>query len=336
MEYRMLGRSGVMVSPICLGTMNFGGTTNEDESFAIMRKAVDGGINFFDTANVYNKGESERVTGKFLKENDLRERVVLATKVYGTVGDLPNEGGASRYHIIKACEDSLQRLQTDHIDLYQLHRPPLKHPQDETLRAFDDLIRSGKVRYIGCSTHPAWMVMEALSMSERYGLNRYISEQPPYNLLDRRIENELIPLCQKYELAIIPWSPLAMGVLAGRYTETGNYPEGSRAQRWDVTMSQARITQRGIEVGQAISEMAQARGLTASQLSLLWTKDQPGITAPIIGPRTLGHLEDALGIIDKKLDDADRPLFDALVHPGTAVADFHNSNDWMKARIVSP
>jgi aryl-alcohol dehydrogenase-like predicted oxidoreductase len=335
MEYRKLGRSGVLISPLCLGTMNFGGSTSEEESFTIMQKAVDGGIIFFDTANVYNQGESERITGKFLKENNLREQVVLATKVYGRMGDQPNEGGSTRYHIIKACEDSLKRLQTDHIDLYQLHRPPLTHPQDETLRAFDDLIHAGKVRYIGCSTHPAWMVMEALSLSERYSLNRYISEQPPYNLLDRRIENELIPLCQKYELAIIPWSPLAMGVLAGRYTETGNYPEGSRAQRWDSSMVKARVTQRGIDVGKSIQKMAQERGLTASQLSLLWIKDQPGITAPIIGPRTLAHLEDALEIIDKTLDDADRPLFDELVHPGTAVADFHNSNDWMKARIMS-
>lgn len=335
MEYRKLGRSGVLVSPLCLGTMNFGGTTNAEDSFAIMQKAVESGINFFDTANVYNKGESERITGKFLRENNLRDQVFLATKVYGRVGDLPNEGGSTRYHIIKACEDSLQRLQTDHIDLYQLHRPPLTHPQDETLRAFDDLVRTGKVRYLGCSTHPAWMVMEALSISERYGLNRYISEQPPYNLLDRRIENELIPLCQKYDLAIIPWSPLAMGVLAGRYTQAGSYPDGSRAQSWDETMSQARITQPGIEAGEAVSKMAQERGLTASQLSLLWVKDQPGITAPIIGPRTLAHLEDALGIIDQRLNDADRPLFDKLVHPGTAVADFHNSNDWMKARITS-
>lgn len=335
MEYRKLGRSGVLVSPLCLGTMNFGGSTNEEDSFTIMQKAVEGRINFFDTANVYNKGESERITGKFLKKNNLREQVVLATKVYGRVGDLPNEGGSTRYHIIKACEDSLQRLQTDHIDLYQLHRPPLSHPQDETLRAFDDLIRAGKVRYIGCSTHPAWMVMETLSISERYGLNRYISEQPPYNLLDRRIENELVPLCQKYDLAIIPWSPLAMGVLAGRYTQTGDYPEGSRAKNWDKNMSDARITQRGIDVGKAVSKLAQERGLTASQLSLLWTKDQPGITAPIIGPRTLAHLEDALVIRDKTFDTADRPLFDALVHPGTAVADFHNSNEWMKARILS-
>jgi len=333
MEYRKLGRSGALVSPLCLGTMNFGGSTNEIDSFSIMQKAVDGGINFFDTANVYNKGESERITGKFLKENNLRERIVLATKVYNRTGDLPNEGGATRYHILKACEDSLQRLQTDHINLYQLHRPPSSHPQDETLRAFDDLIRAGKVCYIGCSTHPAWMVMEALSISEQYEWNRYISEQPPYNLLDRRIENELIPLCQKYDLAIIPWSPLAMGILAGRYPEATHYPEDSRAHLWDNSMVRARVTQRAIDVGKAVSGMAQERGLTASQLSLLWTKDQPGVTAPIIGPRTLAHLEDALGMIDMALDDADRPLFDKLVHPGTAVADFHNSSEWMKARI---
>src|SRR5215208_3571634 len=335
MDYRRLGRSGVLVSPLCLGTMNFGGVTPEKDSFEILRKALDGGINFFDTANVYNNGESERVTGTFLKENNVRDQVVLATKVFSRVGDLPNDGGGTRYHIIKACEDSLQRLQTDHIDLYQLHRPPLTHSQEETLRAFDDLIRAGKVRYIGCSTHPAWMVIEALSISEKYGLNHYISEQPPYNLLDRRIENELVPLCQKYDLAIIPWSPLAMGVLAGRYSQTGDYPEGSRAQRWDKNMSDARVTQRGIEVGHAVSRMAAERGLTASQLTLLCTKDQPGVTAPIVGPRTLAHLEDALVIMDKILDAADRPLFDELVHPGNAVADFHNSNDWMRARVIS-
>jgi 1-deoxyxylulose-5-phosphate synthase len=334
MEYRKLGRSGVLVSPLCLGTMNFGGSTNEADSFAIMQKAVEGGINFFDSANVYNQGESERITGRFLQENNLRDRIVLATKVFSRVGDLPNEGGGTRYHIVKACEDSLRRLQTDRIDLYQLHRPPLAHPQEETLRAFDDLIHAGKVLYIGASTHPAWMVMEALSLSERYGLNRYISEQPPYNLLDRRIENELVPLSQKYDLAIIPWSPLAMGMLAGRYTQTDQYPEGSRAQHWNNDVVRGRVTQRGLDVGQAVSRMGQERGLTASQLSLLWIKDQPGITAPIIGPRTLAHLEDALGILDKTLDEADRPLFDALVHPGNAVADFHNSNDWMKARIL--
>ena len=195
MEYRSLGRTGVMVSPLCLGAMNFGNPTTEADSLAIINRALDAGINFVDTANVYNAGESERIVGDALKQNGKREQTVLATKVHGRMGDGPNDGGNSRLHIIKACEDSLRRLQTDHIDLYQLHRPSQTIPQDETLRACDDLVRAGKVRYIGCSTHPAWMVMEALATSERYGLARYISEQPPYNLLDRRIENELVPLC---------------------------------------------------------------------------------------------------------------------------------------------
>ena len=334
MEYRKLGRSGLLVSPLCLGTLNFGGPTNEQDAFEIMHEALAGGINFFDTANLYYNGEGERLIGKFLKEQQVRDQVVLATKVSVHLGDLLTEAGAARTHIFKACEDSLQRLQTDYIDLYQLHRPPSDHSQEEVLRAFDDLIRSGKVRSIGCSTHPAWMVMEALSVSEKHGLNRYVSEQPPYNLLDRRIENELIPLCQKYDLAIVPYSPLAVGVLAGHYIQTGKYPEGSRAQNWDKSMSESRITQHGIDVGGAVSRLAQERGLTASQLSLLWTKDQPGITAPIIGPRTLAHLKDALAIMDKTLNDADRPLFDAFVHPGNAVADFHNNNAWMKTRVM--
>jgi aryl-alcohol dehydrogenase-like predicted oxidoreductase len=312
--------------------MNFGGPTNEEDSLGILQRAMDAGINFIDTANVYNDGESERIVGRFLKENNLRSKVVLATKVYSRTGNGPNDGGSSRYHIIQACEDSLRRLQTDRIDLYQLHRPPLTMPQEETLRAFDDLVRSGKVLYIGCSTHPAWMVMEALAISERYHLAGYVSEQPPYNLLDRRIENELVPLCQKYGLAILPWSPLAGGILAGRYTSQSAFPEGSRAERWDFF--QSRITARSLEAAQAVEQMARERGMTISQLSLLWVKDQPGITSPIIGPRTLAHLEDALPLLEKKLDDADRPLFDALVHPGNAIADFFNSNDWMKARIT--
>ena len=334
MEYRSLGRTGVMVSPLCLGTMNFGGPTGKEDSIAILDRALDAGINFIDTANVYNAGESERIVGEALARNGKREQVVLATKVHGRMGPGPNDAGNSRYHIIKACEDSLRRLRTDHIDLYQLHRPSQTIPQDETLRACDDLIRAGKVRYIGCSTHPAWMVMEALATSEKYGLARYISEQPPYNLLDRRIENELVPLALKHGLALLPWSPLAGGILAGRYpVETTDYAEDSRAARAGA-MFQARVSRRGREVAAQVAQMARERGMTGSQLALLWVKDQPGITSPIIGPRTMAHLEDALGVLDKRLADADRPLFDALVHPGNAVADFHNSNDWMKARIT--
>jgi aryl-alcohol dehydrogenase-like predicted oxidoreductase len=332
MEYRSLGRSGVMVSPLCLGAMNFGGPTNEADSFVIMKQALDSGINFIDTANVYNGGESERIVGKFIKESGKRDQIVLATKVFSRVGEDPNEAGASRYHIIKACEDSLRRLQTDHIDLYQQHRPSLTIPQDESLHAYDDLIRSGKVLYIGSSTFPAWMIMEALSISEKNNLARFISEQPPYNLLDRRVENELIPLVLKYGLAILPWSPLAGGILAGRYSTQEEYPEGSRATRFG-TMFTERISGRAKEVTAEVIKLAKERGMTSSQFSLLWLKDQPGVTAPIMGPRTIDHLKDNLAILDKKFADEDRLLVDNLVHPGNAVADFFNSNEWMKARI---
>lgn len=336
MEYRSLGRTGVLVSPLCLGAMNFGGPTDEVDSIQIINRALDVGINFIDTANVYNRGESERIVGKALKENGRRDEVVLATKVHGTMGEGPNEQGNSRYHIIEACEDSLRRLQTDHIDLYQLHRPSLTLPQDETLRAFDDLVRAGKVRYIGCSTHPAWMVMESLAISERMNIARYISEQPPYNLLDRRIENELVPLAQKYGLALLPWSPLAGGILAGKYTldmlDDQGFPEGSRAARAGDGF-RSRVTREGVRVAGKVAEMAQERGLTTAQLSTLWCKEQPGITSPIIGPRTMQHLEEAIGVLDMTLSDEDQTLFDDLVHPGNVVSDFHNSNPWMKARI---
>ncbi len=333
MEYRPLGRTGVMVSPLCLGAMNFGGPTAEEESIAIINRALDAGINFIDTANAYNEGESERILGRALTENSKRNQVVLATKVHGKMGEGPNDRGDSRYHITRACEDSLRRLRTDRIDLYQLHRPPLNMPPDEVLRAFDDLIHAGKVVYIGCSTHPAWMVMEALATSDRYRIARYISEQPPYNLLDRRVENELIPLCQKYGMAVLPWSPLAGGILAGRYPMDGGIPEGSRGARSGEWFT-IRISRQGRQIAAKVAEMARARGLSMAQLALLWIKDQPGVTAPIIGPRTMEHLQQFIPVLEMQLDDADRPQFDALVHPGNAVADFHNTNDWMKARIT--
>jgi aryl-alcohol dehydrogenase-like predicted oxidoreductase len=332
MEYRSLGRTGVMVSPLCLGTMNFGGPTGEEESVAILNRALDAGINFVDTANSYNAGESERIVGQALKQNGRRNQIILATKVHSKIGPGPNDGGTSCYHIVRACEDSLRRLQTDHIDLYQLHRPSLDIPQDETLRALDDLVRSGKVIYIGCSNHPTWLIMEALALSDRYSLARFVSAQPPYNLLDRRSENELIPFCQKYGLAVLPWSPLAGGILAGRYAD-GTLPAGSRAERFGE-MFQVRVSQRAIHTAHQVAEMAPARTLTGVQLALLWIKDQPGVTSPIIGPRTMAHLEAFLPVLDMQLSQADRPLFDELVHPGNAVADFHNSNDWIKTRIL--
>jgi aryl-alcohol dehydrogenase-like predicted oxidoreductase len=332
MEYRLLGRTGVKVSPLCLGTMNFGGPTPEDESIRIIHAAVDGGINFIDVANTYNTGESEEIVGKALKQGNLRDHVVLATKFYFPMGDGPNDRGVSRYHIIKACEDSLRRLNTDHIDLYQMHRPDFRVPIDESLSALTDLVHQGKVRYIGCTTFPAWKVMEALMVSARQGYARFVTEQPPYNLLDRRIENELVPLALEYNLGLLPWSPLAMGILAGRYPPDGSLPEGSRAARKGGVFAE-RVTHRGVEIGAKIAEMAAERELTSSQLAMLWVKDQPGITAPIIGPRTMDHLQQMLPLLEMTLSDEDRPLFDALCPPGSAVSNFHNTSGWMKMKL---
>jgi 1-deoxyxylulose-5-phosphate synthase len=333
--YRNLGRTGVRVSPLCLGAMNFGDVTSEADSMRIIDAAIDAGINFIDTANVYSAGESERIVGKALRANGKRDDVVLATKVHGNMGPGPNDWGISRYHIMKACEDSLRRLQTDHIDLYQLHRSVLDIPQDETLRALDDLVRDGKVRYIGSSTFPAWMIMEALALSDRYSLVRFVSEQPPYNLLDRRIENELVALAQRYDVALLPWSPLAGGILAGRYNhlDTGT-PAGSRLDRNGAESPFGqRVTRRAVEIARELGTMAQDAGMTATQLALLWCKDQPGITSPIIGPRTMEQLEDALGVLDRTLDAGLAARLDELNGPGNAVSDFYNSNHWMKARV---
>lgn len=333
MEYRTLGRTGVKVSSLALGALNFGDTTAAPEAYQIVNRAVEAGINLIDTADYYHAGESERITGRALKENGHRSQVLLATKVWFPTGSLPNDGGASRYHIIQACENSLRRLQTDYIDLYQLHRPSFDIPQDETLRAFDDLVRAGKVIYIGCSTHPAWYVMEALSISEKRNLVQYVSEQPPYNLLDRRIENELVPLCQRYGLAILPWSPMGMGILAGRYPLSQELPTDSRAGRHGGVYKD-RISQRALQVGDRFVHLAKERGISPAQLALLWVRDQPGVTSPIIGPRTIEQLEEFLQISEMKLDEAEMPLFDELVPPGTAVANFLNNSGWSKMQIL--
>jgi len=331
MEYRILGRTGVRVSPLCLGTMNFGGPTPEPESIRIIHQALDAGINFVDTANMYVRGESERVVGKALTDGR-RDKVILATKVHFPQSDDPNDRGNSRRHITQAIEDSLRRLQTDWIDLYQIHRPVFDVPQDETLHALDDLVRQGKVRYIGCSTFPSWMVMEALSISERHGLARYVTEQPPYNLLDRRIENELVPLAQRYNLGLLPWSPLGMGILAGRYKKSDDAPGGSRVARIGAWAAE-RVTQQGIKAAQKIATIARDLGLTSSQLALLWVKDQPAVTSPIIGPRTEAHLEDALAVLEMSLADETALTLDDIFPPGTAIADFHNTSGWMKMKV---
>ncbi len=332
MEYRLLGRTGVRVSPLCLGTLNFGSGTSEADSIRIVHAALDAGVNVVDTSNNYNEGRSEVIVGRALAGR--RDRVVLATKVHGKVGDGPNDLGNSRLHILKACDDSLRRLGTDYIDLYQVHRPSPEIPVDETLGALTDLVRAGKVRYIGCSTHPAWMVMEALAVSERLGFARYVSEQPPYNLLDRRIENELVPLAERHHLAILPWAPLAQGVLAGRYPAAGTLPADSRAVRMPGTIYSERVTTRGIEAGRRFAELARAHGRTPGQLALLWCKDQPAVTSPIVGPRTLEHLEALLPVLDMTLSADERDACDTLNPPGGVLANFHNSAPWMKTPVV--
>jgi len=319
--------------------------TPANESAEILNKAIDAGINFIDTGDVYADGEGERIIGKTLKESGRRHQVIIATKIdHGqrrpgfTLEEYnpelgPNQHGHTRLNIIRACENSLQRLQTDYIDLYQLHRQSPDIPIDETLRALDDLVTQGKVRYIGCSTHPAWAVVEAILISEMKGYVRFVSEQPPYNLLDRRIENELIPVCEKYGVGIVTWAPMAMGVLAGRYTEADKFPEGSRAALRGGFYAD-RVTKRGIEVGVEFTKLAKKVNLTPAQLAILWCKDQPGITAPLIGPRTPAQLEPLLPILDMQLDDETRKACDELVPQGSVVANFHNTADWMKGQVV--
>jgi 1-deoxyxylulose-5-phosphate synthase len=325
MEQRPLGPTGLTVAPLCLGAMNFGDPTDAPTSARMIDAALDGGVDMIDVADVYAGGESERIVGAALAANGRRDDIVLATKVGMPRGKGDPAQWHRREHIVASCDRSLEALQTDRIDLYQLHRPTFADvPQEETLAAFGELIDAGKVRHVGCSTHAAWMVMEALSLAERDGLPSYVSEQPPYNLVDRRIENELLPLCRKYDLAVLPWSPLGGGILAGRYDD--GVPEDSRATRRPQVLD--RVTPRAVEVARALSTMAEERGMTITQLALLWCKDQPGITAPIIGPRTPEQLDDALAVLGMQLDDETRAACDELVAPGNAVADFFNTAPW--------
>jgi aryl-alcohol dehydrogenase-like predicted oxidoreductase len=333
MEYRQLGRTGVKVSALSLGTANFADPTPEEEAARIIHRAIDAGINLIDTADSYAAGESERYIGKALRKNGQRKRVLLATKVHYPVGQGPNDQGNSRLHLMKACEDSLCRLQTDYIDIYQIHRPDPETALEETLSALTDLVYQGKIRFAGCSTHPAWIVMESLMISRMKDYVRYVLEQPPYNLLDRRIENELVPLCRKHGLGIIAWSPLAMGLLTGRYSTADSFPTESRAALRGGIYAE-RISARGIEVGNSFVELSQKTGIPPAQLAILWVKDQPGITAPLIGPRTLGHLEDLLPVAEMSLSEDLRQECDRLVPPGSAMANFHNSAPWMKMTLL--
>ena len=344
MEYKILGRTGLEVSSIAFGTDNFLDPTPEKESTRMLNHALDAGVNLIDTGDVYAGGEAEKMIGRALKNNGRRQDVLISTKVdHGMsipgksldeyIPDLkPNTHGLSRANIIRACENSLKSFQTDYIDIYFAHRYSPEIPLDETLSALDYLVQSGKVRYIGFSTHPAWVVMESLMIAKEFGYQRIVAEQPPYNLLDRRIENELIPLAQKYGIGLITWAPMAMGVLAGRYQDTENLPKNSRAI-YRGGYYRDRVTQAGLKVGKEFSVLAKKINLSPAQLALLWAKDQPGVTAPLMGPRTMKHLEELLPVMKMKLDEETRVACDQLVHPGTAVTDFHNTSGWMKMVI---
>ncbi len=332
MQYRQFGRTGVMVSPLCLGCMNFGGKADFQESAAMIDLAIERGINFFDTANVYNRGESEKAVGEALKSNGMRDKIVLATKVHGKMDDNDvNAQGNNRRHIIQQCEASLKRLKTDWIDLYQIHRPDSGVPIDETLRAMDDLIRSGKVRYAGTSTFAAWQVVKSLWVSKELGLNRFISEQPPYNLLDRRIERELIPAAMNFGLAIMPWSPLAGGFLTGKYRRNQPRPEGSRLAT--STFREDCFCDQCFDIAEAVAAMAKEKNCTASQLCLAWCAGQPGVTSPIIGPRTIEQIIDNLGSLNVTLTAADLAAIDKVSKPGGNAAGFYEA-DFAADRFV--
>src|SRR5690349_8047685 len=302
MRMRTLGGTGIKVSPYCLGAMMFGawGNRDHDDSIRIIHAALDAGINFIDTADVYSAGESEEIVGKALR--DRRDDVVLATKAHSPMGKDPNRRGNSRRWIVREVENSLRRLQTDWIDLYQVHRPDPDTDVEETLAALTDLQRQGKIRAFGSSTFPAHQVVEAQWTAQRRGLGRFVTEQPPYSMLVRGIEADVLPVAQRYGLGVLPWSPLAGGWLTGRYRKGQDVPESRRAQRlparYDLSNPE---NQRKLDAADALAELAEKAGLSLIHLALAFTLTHPAVTAPIIGPRTMEQLESQLGAADVTL-----------------------------------
>jgi aryl-alcohol dehydrogenase-like predicted oxidoreductase len=309
-----MGRSGLKVSRVCLGTMTFGSGADEAMSFQIMDRFAELGGTFLDTANVYNGGVSEEIVGRWIKARGVRDQIVLATKVYGATGTGPNEHGLSRIHIHQAVEASLRRLQTDVIDLYQIHRWDFDAPPEETLEALSDLVRQGKVRYIGCSNLKGWHITRYLALAEKHTWSRFISIQPLYSALNRSIENEVLPVCANEGIGVIPYNPLAGGVLTGKYRRGQPLPEDTRLS--DSEMYRQRYyTDTTFDIVEAFVEAAAACGVTPAQLALAWVLGEPGITSPIIGARTLRQLEDTLGRLDFQLTPEDRETIPAVL-PG--------------------
>ena len=321
MTHRTLGSTGVHVSPLCLGAMMFGawGNPDHDESVRIIHRALDAGINFIDTADVYSRGESEEIVGKALA-GGRRDDVVLATKFHGTMGDDPNEAGNSRRWIFREVEASLRRLGTDWIDLYQVHRWDHWTDHEETLGALTDLVRQGKVRYVGSSTYPAAQIVQAQWVARERGLARYVCEQPPYSLLVRGAEADVLPTCLEHRMGVIVWSPLAGGWLSGRWRKGADAPGSTRAQRlphrFDLSLP---ANQQKLEAADALARLAEEAGVSLIHLALAFAINHPAVTSAIIGPRTLEHLESQLGAVDVALDAGLLDRIDAIVAPGRTI-----------------
>lgn len=305
MQYINLGRSGLKVSRICLGTMTYGTSKwrpwilDEEDSRPFYKQALEAGINFFDTSNMYSQGISEEVTGRALRDFTRRDEVVLATKVYFPMGEGPNQRGLSRVHIMQAVEDSLRRLGTDYIDLYQIHRWDYETPIEETLSALNDLVRSGKVRYIGASSMYAWQFARSLYLADLHGWTRFVSMQNHYNLVYREEEREMMPLCRAEGIGIIPWSPLARGFLAGN-REPGDLGDTQRAKTDDFAQHMY-YRETDFEVVDRVVEVAEKFQVTPAQIALAWMLHKPAITSPILGFSKLNHLDEAVAALDIKL-----------------------------------
>ncbi len=320
MDQRLLGRTGVYVSPLCLGAMMFGewGNPDHEDAVKIIHRALDAGINFIDTADVYSRGESETIVGQALSGR--RDEVVLATKAHGQMGRDRNQGGNSRRWIVQECENSLRRLGTDWIDLYQIHRLDPWVDLDETLSALSDLVHQGKVRYLGSSTFPPSAIVEAQWVAERRQRERFVCEQPPYSILVRGIERDVLPTCQRYGMGVIPWSPLAGGWLSGRFRKGQDLPSTGRAarmpQRYDLSIP---VNQAKLEAVVQLAQLAQEAGLSLVELAVAFVIEHPGVTAAIIGPRTMEQLESQLGAADVRLSADVLDAIDRIVPPGTTL-----------------
>ena len=315
MRYRLLGRTGLLVSELCLGAMTFGGKgyweavgkVPQEEASSLVARAIDGGINFFDTANVYSEGESEKMLGQALKGR--RHEVVLATKVFGRTDEGVNSLGLSRAHIMQQVDESLTRLQTDYIDLYQIHGYDPLTPLDETLRALDDLVHSGKVRYIGCSNLTAWQLMKALGISDKHGLARFESIQSYYTIAGRDLEREVIPLVQDQQVGVMVWSPLAGGLLSGKFSRDSEGPQDARRASFDFPPVDR---ERAFNVVDVMREVAQEHEVSVAQIALAWLLHQPAVTTIIIGAKRLEQLEDNLNAPRVRLSEEQLQCLDEV------------------------